>query len=134
MSIGFSVCQTSGEKLCRSAQPKKLTVKRSSPASQSRSASRAGSKRGGVPPDDRGSQQDGGDRADRAPAGVGNDVQAREQPERTAHEQESEWTSEGEPASREPLEKEGRERQARDPDDDEQQPESQSVDHGCPGR
>ena len=36
MSIGFSVCQTSGEKLRTSAQPKKPIVKISSPASQRR--------------------------------------------------------------------------------------------------
>ena len=45
MSIGFSVCQTSGEKLCSSVQPKNATAKIASPTTQSRRSAPANNDR-----------------------------------------------------------------------------------------
>ena len=133
MSIGFSVCHTSGEKLRIAAQPKNAT--REEELAGDEEPAGLAPQRGahaGTPPEEapKDDEHSDGRRADGRP--VGNSVEAREQPDRISDEDEPERSSEHEPPSREAREEESREGHGSQADELGQEPEEDRVDQRLP--
>ena len=131
MSIGFSVCHTSGEKL-RSSRPTEEREREEELACDEEPAGLAPQRgaHAGTPPEEapKDDEHSDGRRADGRP--VGNSVEAREQPDRISDEDEPERSSEHEPPSREAREEESREGHGSQADELGQEPEEDRVDQG----